>query len=120
MNVFITGDRTPTLIYPGMVAIEMIRTLAAGDTVMTGDNAGVEEIVREIAKQAEVEVQVVPSTHSADGKVQWDERHAFVASIPDTRVVAIHADPHSSSVVKSLFATMGDEAVTLRTTADLL
>jgi hypothetical protein len=120
MNVFITGDRTPTPIYPGMAAIEMIRALGAGDKVVTGDNGGVEAMVREIAKQADVEVEVIASSHTPEGKVDWDSRHVFLGSVPDMRVVAIHADPHASSVVKSLFATLGDDQVTLRTPVDLL
>lgn len=115
MNVFITGDRSESIVYPTLVMFEMLRAVgAAGATVFTGDSeTGVERFVREIAERCEVEVVVV------NRYTDIPEYHALIAPMVD-EVVAIHADPHSSSVIASLMATFGDDDLRIVTPADLL
>jgi len=120
MNLFITGDRQMSEIYPGMVAIEMLAALSRGDGLVTGVNEGVEGCVRALADAAGVSYATIgnPDTALSNGKPDWDERHAVVAYQCD-KAVAIHADPHASSIIKSLLRVM-DERTDLRTPADLL
>lgn len=119
-KIFITGDRSMSAMYMPLIAIEMLRAVSAGAKVSTGDNTfGVELVVRELAEKAGVEVEVVPMTVAGEKPTadEWDARHA---ALTDTEIVAIHADPHASSVVKSLFRVMDDDAVRIVTPADLL
>lgn len=115
MTTFITGDRSDSIIYPGLVAIAVIRALAAGDHIVTGDNTGVESHVRAIMETAGVTYGVVTTPEDRD----WDARHAQVRD-DGYAVVAIHSDPQSSSVIRSLLATIPDDALTLSTPVDLL
>jgi hypothetical protein len=96
-----------------------MRALAQGDGIATGDNDGVESVVRAFAETAEIPILVVPTPINAEtGKPDWDDRHRHLGE--DTAVVAVHADPHDSSVVKSLFAILADDRVRLVTLTDVL
>lgn len=119
MTTFITGDRTPGPLYVPLVAVELLRAVAQGEAVQTGENGGVEEIVRELGSLAGIEVSVVPGT-----KAEFNTRHDTVAS-SGARAVAIHTEPHSSSLIPSLlqsFSNAGrsDDAVRIVTHADLM
>lgn len=120
MTTFITGDRSPALIYGGMAAIEMIRAMGHGELIATGDNEGVEAMVRQIAEQAGVEIEIVESSRTPEGKVDHAARAAYVEEAY-TKVVAIHADPHDSRVIQALLTAFEDsERLRLVTPVDLL
>lgn len=121
MKVFITGDRSMTPFYPGFVAVEMLRALGEGNTLATGALDGVESVVRELAAQADVQVeQWGHLVREEDGKPDFDELFARLAKDEDVRVVVIHFDPAVSSVVGALFRHFADDRVTLRSPADLM
>lgn len=103
-----------TPFYPGLVAVEMLRALGQGAAISTGVNDGVEYCVRSLAKQAGLEVGVMPG-----GKPEFDARHAAVAAA-GMRVVAIHLDPQASSVVKSLMREVPDDRIDLRTMIEVV
>lgn len=120
MITFITGDRSMAIFYPGQVAVEMIRALGQGNGIATGENDGVEAIVRALANEAGVEIGIVtnPETPLENGKVDWDARHA---TLPDhMTVVGVHADPHDSRVLQSVLRVVPDDRVRLVTAVDLL
>jgi metal-dependent hydrolase (beta-lactamase superfamily II) len=104
-SIFITGDRTDSIAYIGMVAVEMLKAQAAGATIITGDSeSGVEALVKAYGEQAGVEVAVI----GGYGK-SWDARHEYVRDeYADSEVVAIHVEPHASSVIKSLVRVFDD------------
>lgn len=117
-KLFLTGDRSFSPIYPGLVVIEMFKASLRGDEVMTGDNPGVEALVREIAEQVGLGLTVVPSTTCDDGRVDWDTRHKSLAD--DVAVRVFHVEPMSSSIVKSALRTLSDERVEIVTPVELL
>lgn len=99
-NIHITGDRSLSPVYPILVAVEMLRAVAAGDTVSTGDTErGVDLVVSQMGALAGVEVLVAGSVPA------------------DSQVVFVHSDPHSSSRIAPFLA---DDAVRIATPADLL
>lgn len=104
-KVFFTGDRSMTPFYPGLVIIEMFKRALAGDTILTGENTGVEAIVRDVAQAVGLEVEVVSNADT------WDARHESLAD--DVQVLAFHFEPMASSVVQSLFRVLPTERVTL-------
>lgn len=102
MNVLITGDRTMAAVYGPLVAIEMLRAVAAGATILTGTTErGVDAIVTEFGAKSGVEVTATDDVPA------------------DALVVYVHADPHTSSRLKPFLAA-GDDAVRIVTPADLL
>lgn len=108
-----------TIIYPGQVAIEIMRALANGDDIMTGDNDGVESVVRAFSESAEFPVHVVPTPHQSEtGVADWDSRHQHLGD--GVNVVVVHADPHASHIVRSLFNVVDEDRVRLVTTTDAL
>lgn len=117
MTTFITGDRQLTVLYPGQVAVEIMRALAAGESIATGDNDGVESVVRAFADQAGFAVELVP-TPLLEGDARWDARHSNLPA--GTKVVAVHADPMSSHVVTSAMRVVPEELFRLVTPADAL
>lgn len=122
-KIFITGDRQMSAVYPGLAAIEMLRAMHAGHEVVTGDNNGIEFFVRELAKGAGIELATVanPVTLTDEGKPNWDERVQDILQLEDlVEIVAIHTDPHSSSIIRSLVGRIGDETLRIVTPADLL
>lgn len=108
-KIFITGDRTMAVVYPGQVAIELLRAVHAGKQIVTGDNVGVEEFVRILCEQADIPFETLPTPTGDDGRPDWDARHAVV----DIETVVIHADPHASSITKSIFNTIPEKLVRL-------
>lgn len=120
-KVFITGDRSLSPAYLPLVSIEMLRAVASGVKVVTGDQPGVEALVRELARAAGIEVEVVTLAVVSDKPTadEWDARHTALVEA-EIEVIAVHSDPHASSVVKSLFRTTSDDAVRVVTPADLL
>lgn len=115
-TVFITGDRQLSPIYPTQIAIELIKALGQGKTVVTGTLPGVEQVVREMLDKGEV--AYTASEHPlADGKPNFPKYAELVLKHFD-EVLVVHADPHSSSVVKAFL--MGGSKVRLVTPADLL
>lgn len=117
MTVFITGDRSLSPVYPALVAVEMLRAVAQGDKIETGDNGGVELIVREFAKLAGIEVSVLEGDKST-----FDARHAALA-VAGTPLVVVHADAHASSMIPSIlsaYGDAGDDLVRIATPADLV
>lgn len=125
-TTFITGDRSDSLIYPGLVAVEMLRVLGRGQTISTGSNpTGVDALVRHLADAAGVEVILVPLpvTTTDEGKPNWDEVARDVLELPYlSEVVAIHTDPHASSIIRALMNAMDatDDLLRLVTPAELL
>lgn len=108
-----------TVIYPGQVAIEIMRALANGDDIATGDNDGVESIVRAFAESAEFACTIFPTpTNAETGKPDWDVRHAHLPDGMD--VLVVHADPHASHVVASVFKVLDEDHVRLVSTLDAL
>ncbi len=119
-KVFITGDRQIAPIYVPLVYMEMLRTLGAGNTISTGTNGGVEMLVRTVAEQTGVTVEVVEQNTLDNGKPDWDTRHAALTADEDVlEVLAVHADPFASSVVKSVMAH-ADDKMRLVGLADLI
>lgn len=120
-RVFITGDRTGCLAYPALVAGQLLQAVAAGEQVVTGDNDGVEALVRGIAALGGVPVEVIETPRDASGTADWDRRHRLVILDGEgpARVVAIHVDPFTSKVVASALQQWGD-GLQLVTEADLL
>lgn len=122
MKVFITGDRTGAGIYPTQVVFEIIRAQAKGATVVTGTLAsGVEYLVREVKAQVEeFTFEVVEHSLLDNGKPDFTKYAEAVAAMEDlAEIVVIHADPHSSSVVKAFLAAAEDKT-RLVTPAELL
>lgn len=121
MRVFLTGDRQMSPIYPMQVVLEVVRALAAGNTIVTGINGGVEELVRSLADQiTEFNVEVVEQDTLDTGKPDFMARAAKVAAMDDiAEIVVIHADPHLSNVAKSFLAE-AEGKTRLVTPADLL
>lgn len=115
--VFITGDRAAAPSMAMMVAIEMLRAVAAGDTIETGDNRGVEAQVRAIALETGIEVDVTPTPRNSDDERDWDARHATLEARGVRSVVFVHADPMASRIGESLMRTLPDEALSLVTGA---
>ena len=113
-TTFITGDRMLSPVYPPLVAVEMLRAVAQGDKIATGENDGVEAIVREFGKLAGIDVSV-----REGDKAAFDARHEALVK-DEIPVVMIHVDPHESSVYASLARTTPDDAVRLVTPLDLV
>jgi hypothetical protein len=109
MTVFITGDRSLDALNPGFVAVEMLRALAKGEDIMTGDNGGVEAVVRTLAEQAEFPVIVVASPKNEAGYTDWDARHQGLSD--EVRVLFVHSEPMSSRIGHSLVASLPEERV---------
>lgn len=121
MKVFITGDRSAHPAMFGFAAIELLRAVGRGETVVTGESAGIEDAVRQIAKQADIEIEVALDPPLGDnGKPDWDVRHKALAAQEDVRFVLIHSDPMDSRIGASLMRCVGDERLTIVTPADLL
>lgn len=113
-NVFITGDRSGANPFmAGMIAMEMLRAAGAGDKIVTGDNPGVEEIVRKIADDADLAIDVVQSPR-VDGSehIDWDRRHRRLRD-DEVKIVLFHVDPMSSRVGRSLMSIMPDDQLKL-------
>lgn len=109
-RVLLTGDRSANIMMMGFVALEMLRACARGDDIVTGDNAGVESMVRSLAERTGVKVEVL------EGGKPWDARHEAMRDGHGVEtVVVIHGDPLSSSMYPSICETWGDDAVTLVT-----
>lgn len=120
MHVFITGDRSFSPIYFGLVAVEMLKAVSVGAKIVTGVNAGgVEQMTRELGKLSGIEITTVENFMTAEGHVDWDERHAQIDD-GETQVVLIHTDPMGSRVVKSALAQFSDDGVRVVTPADLI
>jgi hypothetical protein len=116
-TVFITGDRTPTVAYPLLVALELMRALKEGQKIVTTDATGVAACVRDLARMADVEVDVIPLPAN---KESYPDYHLAVANAFNPDFVAIHVDPHSSSIIMSLIAmTHADDNLRIVTHADL-
>lgn len=111
MTLFITGDRSNDMLNTGFVAVEMLRALAKGEDLMTGDNAGVERFVRDIAAHAEVPLLVVESPRTEQGYVDWDKRHT--AFTDEVRVLFIHNDPQASRIGRSLLQNLPEDRLQL-------
>lgn len=112
-TTFITGDRSNASVYFPLVAIEMMRALAAGNDIATGDSEqGVDRVVREFGDHAGVEVFVVPTP---DG--DFDTRNANVCDLIDWSVVLVHSAPEKSRAIASL---LQDDDTRLVTHMDLL
>lgn len=118
-TVFITGDRRMAPFYPQQVAMEMLRAAGQGKKISTGTNPGVEEVVRAFGEQAGIDVQVVEHNTLPNGKPDFEVRAQALSILTDIDVVAIHADPHSSHIVRPLVTFLG-EKLRLVTPADLL
>lgn len=98
-NILITGDRTLSPAYPLLVAVEMLRAVAQGDAIFTGDTErGVDALVQELGKLSGVEVTATDALGES------------------ASVVFIHVDPHTSSRIKPF---LGDDTVRIVTMADL-
>lgn len=121
-TVFITGDRMMTPLYPGQVAVEMLRALAHGKNIATGDQLGIEEVVRVIGKLSEVEVEVVnsPIMDVPEQWVDWDTRHKALLERDGLEFVAIHVDPLSCTGVKSVLMTVPEDRLRLVSLEDFL
>src|SRR4051812_12356231 len=114
-KVFITGDRSQGPFYIPLVAIELLRAVNDGDEVATGENGGVEQIVRDVAERAGVHIRVVPGDKS-----MFAERHAALAKEGYT-VVVVHSAPEASSLLPSVLeAFPADNDVRIVTHADLM
>lgn len=111
MKVFITGDRSMNEIYPAIVMVEMLKAAHAGSEIVTGDNLGIEILVRSFGELAGVPVEVICGS-------EWDTRHELLKSL-EIGVVAIHGAPFESSVVRSLTSIMPDSELRIVTPADL-
>lgn len=125
MQVFITGDRSQYSVgLIGFVAIELLRAAGRQDTVLTGDNPGVEAIVRRLADDSGFPVTVVESPRDSDNPqyVDWDARHERLKET-DARVIVIHGQPESSRIGRSVERTFGDagqDRVTFVSLIDLI
>lgn len=118
-GVFIEGDRQMTPFYPSVVSMEMLRALAKGQTIYTGTNeGGVEHLVRLIADEAEVPIQVVEHTYLPEDQrdmntygasVDWDARHKALPA--DVEVFVIHVDHQDCRESRSALATLDDDRV---------
>lgn len=119
MVTFITGDRSASPVYTPLVAIEMMRALNIDSDIVTGGaegGGGVNALVAEFAEAADVTI----SAEEREEGESWDAFHERVlAKWTPERVIAIHVDPHSSSVVRSLLGLTSDDQLRLVTTADL-
>lgn len=121
-TLFITGDRSDANpFFAGYIALRMLGAAGQRKNIMTGDNAGVESLVRRIADDADFPVEVVPSPLGDDGKVDWDARHVNIAeAVKDgLEVLVVHADPMASRITPSALRVFGDDAVRIATELDL-
>lgn len=120
-NIFITGDRKFSPVYLPLVYDTMLTALAKGDTISTGNQGGVEEVVRVVAERNGVTVQVIEATTGEDGKVDHVARAKSLAhpSSGVDEIVAVHADPLTSSVIRALL-DHADDKTRLTTVADLI
>lgn len=115
MKTFITGDRSLGPLYPALVAVQMIKLASLGVKIVTGENTGVEQLVRSYGALAGLDIEV-----AAGGKAEFDERHAALAA-DNIPVILIHSDPAESSVYASVARTaFPDDDVRLVTLADLV
>lgn len=107
MTVFITGDRSMSPTYPTLIAVEMLRALAAGEDLVVTDQPGaVSMLTRGLAQQAGVELSTVKPLEGED----LDEFHRATMDAYDiTEVVVIHDAPESSSTYKSLARVVADD-----------
>lgn len=120
-KLFLTGDRSFSPIYPGLVVVQMFKAALRGDKVMTGDNPGVEQLVRDIAAEVGLDIEVVATSfHAVTGKPGWDVRHKQLADAGDIKVMVFHVEPMASSVVKSVMAVMPEDRYELLTPVELL
>ena len=111
-TTFITGDRSNSIVYGPLVAIEIMRALAHGDEIVTGDSeSGVDAMVRDFAQRADFEVDVI-ATVGGD----FDERNAR-AQVLAQRIVLIHTAPDQSRAIASL---LQDDDTRLVTHMDLM
>jgi len=120
-SIFITGDRMFSPIYVPLVFTEMLRASVNGDIVSTGDQEGIEGIVRLIADEVGMSIDVLPAQRGADGKVDHAVRAQMLnhPSSGVTSIVAVHADPMASSVTKALME-YAENKVRLVSPLDLL
>jgi hypothetical protein len=79
-------------------------------------------MVRDIAQQTGVTIEVLESPRTEEGKVDHVARAATLFNRPETRVVAIHVDPQDSRVIAALVYAFSDadDRLVLATAADLL
>lgn len=110
-TVFITGDRgvwAPSAV--GVVSVEVVRALVAGDTIMTGQERGIEEAVLFLAAETGLPVVVAdPTPRSANGRRDYPTR---LASLPDDVRFVFVGDAMHSVWYKTL-ASHADDRVSL-------
>ncbi len=113
-TVLITGDRSNSLIYPGVVALEMMRAMQRGDEIATTDNqTGVDTLVVAFGRATGVPVTVLPLSAHVDRTVGYD---AIFSTVMADKAVFVHSDPHASSLFRDLTAVVADpDLVTLVT-----
>ncbi len=112
--MFITGDRSYALPYLPLVSIELLKAVKSGSQIVTGENSGVEEIVREFAHEAGLDISIVSNRDS------WDERHREVVAGLDADFVVVHVDAMESSVARSVLEVAASDRVHLVTMAEML
>lgn len=117
-RILFTGDRSFSPIYPGMVVMDLLRAVVAGDEILTGINDGVEQIVRDVAENVGLHVTVLPQGQLPNGKPDFDSRHKALPS--DVHVRVYHVEPMASSVVASALTHVPDARVEILTPAELL
>ena len=120
---FITGDRSRRMmplevpLVAGLLAGIMQSNWAAKATgqdealieIVTGDNTGVEQVVRDLLETLGATCHVVPTGVDPDTQEPaWDVRHEVVNALAD-KVVFIHTAPLESSIGKSLEQICGDK-----------
>ncbi len=114
MRVFITGDRQDADVTSlGQVAIELLKAAGRGDAVSTGDNEGIESLVRRVSDETGFPVEVLESPRLGSdsefsGYVDWDTRHQLIKDM-DSRVVVIHQSPSNSRILSSLDRVFADD-----------
>ena len=117
--VFITGDRS---INP-LLGIEAVGSLVSqiganalvrGQTItlMTGDNDGVEWIVREFLASLSVKIETLETPKLEDGTPDWDTRSDTLENVCD-QVFFVHSDPLASSIGKSLVAHVSEDKLVI-------
>ncbi len=123
MKLFITGERSrrmmPIMMPAALAVITQVMhnnwvAQATGQPearfdIVTGDNTGVEQLVRDLLNGVGAAYQVVPTGIDPDTQEPaWDVRHEVVNALAD-RVAFIHTSPLESSLGRSLLQACGDK-----------
>jgi hypothetical protein len=123
MKLFITGERSRRMmpvmmpVVAGMLVQVMQANWIAQATdqpdarieIVTGDNTGVEQLVRDLLAGLGAPCHVVPTGVDPDTQEPaWDTRHEVVNALAD-HVLFVHTSPLDSSLGKSLLKVCGDK-----------